>query len=482
MEIVLEAINQIVSYELAVVLSLEEDNCLHVRQARGPLVSPRLKEHVIPLEKHREIAEIIEKGSVHLFHDDVEGGYVHLDPYHDILDLPAGHSCMVAPLTVEGTTLGVLTLDHRACDMFTPQIVRTTETLARIIALALAQSMAAETLLTEREALAFERNTLLSGLPDSIEGMIGHSGPWKEVLDKVRIVAATPTPVLIMGETGTGKEQIARTIHALSPRSHRPFVALNCSALVTSLAESELFGHERGAFTGAVARRKGRFELANNGTLFLDEIGDLPLEVQPKLLRTLQEGTFERVGGEVPIKADVRIICATHVDLEKAVERREFREDLFYRLNVFPIFVPPLRERGDDVFLLADYFLKKLAEQFERDGFRLTEAAYEYLQSYTWPGNVRELMNTLERAAILCQGDTIDVVHLQIKRNGMRRAESAEASHSFPTLDESVRRHILRALERSGGKIYGKDGAAALLGLKPTTLQSKMKKLGISLK
>ncbi len=480
MEIVLDALNEVVEYELAVVLSLENDKELRVRRARGPLFTPKLRDFIIHLDERPDLAAVVARGKAHLFDEQDDN---HRDTYDDIMDMPSGHSCLVAPLHIEGKTIGLLTLDHRACDMFSEQTVRVTESLARIIALALAQSLAADALLAEREALIYERNTLLADLPEGVENLVGHSANWREVLERIRMVAPTDTPVLIQGETGTGKEQVARALHALSGRAHRPFVALNCSALVPNLAESELFGHEKGSFTGAVSRRRGRFELANNGTLFLDEIGDLPLEIQPKLLRALQEQTFERVGGEVPVHSDVRVIAATHVDLQKAVQEQRFREDLYYRLHVFPITIPPLRERGSDVLLLAEHFLKKFAEKFQRDGFELTTSAMDYLLQYRWPGNVRELQNTLERAVILARGPVIDVQHLQPgngpRRRGRKAPEPEESNSEIVPLDDAIRSHIIQALKASGGKIYGPDGAAARLGLKPTTLQSKMRKLGI---
>ncbi len=481
MEIVLEALSEVVNYELAVVLSLESDKLLRVRKAQGPLNTPKLRDYRLSLDKHQEIAEIIERGRVHLFEDHPDDGEVHLDTYEDILELPDGHSCLVAPLHVEGNTLGVLTLDHRACDMFTPSVVQLTEILSRLIALALAQSLAADSLLTERDALVLERNTLLKDLPRALEDLIGHSRTWINVLEQVQVVASTDTPVFITGETGTGKEQVAKAVHALSPRSGRPFVALNCSALASGLVESELFGHERGAFTGAVSMRKGRFELANTGTLFLDEIGDLPMEIQPKLLRALQEQTFERVGGEKTLSADVRIICATNVKLDQAIKEGRFREDLYYRLNVFPITLPALRDRDDDVILLANYFLQRLSSKFERQ-LRLTVSAVEYLRGYTWPGNVRELQNALERAAIVARGDVIDVEHFGPDDRGDKVREFADSEIDIATLEQATRSHILKALRHCNGRIYGDGGTAELLDLKPTTLQSRMKKLGITAK
>ncbi len=479
LEIILEAINETVSFELAVVLSLEENNTLRVRHAKGPLVSKELEHYRIDLKQRRDIYDILQQGKVQLLDDDPESGEVHLDTYHGVIDLPAGHSCLVAPLKVEDKTLGLLTLDHRACNMFTPEVVRTIETLSRMIAIALDQSLTADRLMNERDALVMERNTLLGQATQEMQGIIGNSPVWQDVLHKVQMVAPTDAPVLISGETGTGKERIARAIHALSARARQPFVAVNCSALTSNLAESELFGHEKGAFTGAISRRRGRFELANKGTLFLDEVGDLPLDIQPKLLRALQEQTFERVGGEISLRADVRIICATNVDLEQAVREGRFREDLYYRLNVFPLHLPPLRERDGDLLLLTDYFLRELEKKYTGKNFVLTEAAVEFLRTYSWPGNVRELQNTLERAAILAGNGVLLPEHLHPNHQTVRQTVASVSAEMLKPLDEVIKEHIVRVLEHTNGRIYGKKGAAKILGLKPTTLQSKMRKLGI---
>lgn len=478
MEIVLEAIEELVEYELAVVLSYEDDKNLKVRRARGPLVSNKLKDYVLSLEKHGDIKEILSKGKVFLFEDDLINGEVHLDTYEDIIDMPAGHSCLVAPLSIGEETLGMLTLDHRQCDMFTPQVVKTTATLSKLISLALAQSVAADSLRIEKEALVMERNTLLSEMPNELKNLIGSSPVWLRVLEKIKLAAPSDITVLVTGETGTGKEKAARAIHSLSHRSNRPFVALNCTTLTPSLAESELFGHEKGAFTGAVSLRKGRFEIANTGTLFLDEIGDMPLEIQPKLLRALQEGTFERVGGENQISSDVRIICATNKDLESLVKEGKFREDLYYRLNVFPLTLPPLRERDNDILLLADHFLTTIAKKRGLKKITLTKDAALFLKENSWKGNVRELQNTLERASVLSSDGIIDIAELLPPEANNHISETCKRKNT-ETLDTAVKNHILKVLEITGGKIYGEDGAASLLGLKPTTLQSKLKKLGI---
>ena len=478
MEIVLEAINEIIPYELAVILSKEPDENLKVRYARGMLASKQLMEFEIPLKSRPDLAEVLNIGKVKLVEESADPG--HHDTYEGVIDLPTGHSCMLAPLRLDDDTLGLMTLDHRQCDIFTPQRVNIANTLAKLISLALAQAMATDSLLDEKERLIYERSSLIGDVSSVIDGLVGKSAPWKQVIEKIKLVAPTDSHVMILGETGTGKEQTAKAIHTLSKRSGKPFIALNCSALNSNLAESELFGHEKGAFTGAVSQRRGRFELADEGILFLDEIGDLPMEIQPKLLRAIQDGTFERLGSEKTIHANVRIICATNVDLEMKVREGKFREDLFYRLNVFPITLPPLRERKDDIFLLADYFLEKLANKFKDKNPVLTNEAVDVLKSNYWHGNVRELQNTLERAVILSPTGIIEPNHLVFEKADTIQTAVPEESTSTGSLDEETILIIKRALKITNGKIYGKDGAAALLKIKPTTLQSKMKKLKIN--
>jgi formate hydrogenlyase transcriptional activator len=302
--------------------------------------------------------------------------------------------------------------------------------------------------------------------------IIGDSPQFRSVLDQVETVAPTDASVLILGETGTGKELIARAIHDLSGRRERTFVKLNCAAIPTGLLESELFGHEKGAFTGAIMQKAGRFELANKGTLFLDEIGDIPLELQPKLLRALQEHEFERLGGTRTIKVDVRLVAATNRDLAQMINERQFRTDLYYRLSVFPISVPPLRERADDIPKLVRYFTQKFARRMNKHVESISQETMDALVRYPWPGNVRELENLIERAVILTRGTT-----LQIPISELRPASTESASPV--TLEEAERDHIRRILERSNGVVGGPNGAAARLGMKRTTLQSKMKKLGI---
>lgn len=477
MEIVLEAINEIIPYELAVILNLEDEGSLKVKFAKGSLINEKLKSFEILLENRPDIREVMNKGSVKLVEETAVDD--HQDTYEDVLDLPTGHSCMLVPLSINGNPLGLMTLDHRQCDMFTPQRVNIAGTLSKLISLALAQANRTDSLISEKETLIFERNSLIGDISTIIEGLVGRSPVWLQIIEKIKLVAPTESHVMILGETGTGKEQVAKAIHALSNKSSNPFITLNCSAINLNLAESELFGHEKGAFTGAVSVRRGRFELADGGILFLDEIGDLPLEIQPKLLRAIQEGTFERLGSENSIKANVRIICATNLNLEQKVKEGKFREDLFYRLNVFPVILPPLRERGDDIEILTNYFLDKLAVKFKKGKISLTNEAMKSLRSNTWQGNVRELQNTLERAVILSKGGVIKSSHLLFE--GVIQPEIKQTKEKLESYHEESKKIIIRALKLAEGKIYGAGGAAEILKLKPTTLQSKIKKLGIKL-
>ncbi len=308
------------------------------------------------------------------------------------------------------------------------------------------------------------------------EEISGTSSGLHGVLEQVERVAPTDSTALILGEPGTGKELICRAIHHASERHNRPLVKLNCAAIPSGLIESELFGHEKGAFTGAVSQKRGRFELAHKGTLFLDEIGDIPLETQPKLLRLLQEQEFERVGGTTTIEVDVRVVAATHRDLASMVRAGQFREDLFYRLNVFPLTLPPLRERQEDIPVLSHYFAQRKSARLGRTPRTFTTAAMERLSGYSWPGNIRELENIIERAVILCDGDTIDFPHVQVEDVAALRHDASEVGIR---LQEIEKEHILASLQVTGGKVSGQGGAAELLGLKPSTLESRMKKLGI---
>ena len=309
------------------------------------------------------------------------------------------------------------------------------------------------------------------------DDIVGGSQALHRVLEEVRVVAPASSTVLICGETGTGKELIARAVHKLSARNSGPFVKVNCAAIPDSLLESEMFGHEKGSFTGAVAQRIGRFEMAHHGTLFLDEIGEMPLELQPKLLRAIQDLEFERVGGNRTIRTDVRFVVATNRDLKTMVEQKKFRADLYYRLNVFPLNIPPLRERGEDIPVLARYFVQKYAQHLGRNIDRIPAHVLDALTNYDWPGNIRELQNVLERSIILTTGSVLQVPALEAIGNGRPVALQA----AWPPESRSAERErILKALEQAKGLVGGPDGAAALLGLKRTTLQSRMRKYNIA--
>jgi len=304
----------------------------------------------------------------------------------------------------------------------------------------------------------------------AISDLIGSSPKFRAVLDEINMVAPVDSAVLVRGETGTGKEVIAQAIHDASPRRRNQFVAINCAAIPATLIESELFGHERGAFTGALTPRAGRFQLADRGTLFLDEIGDMPLELQPKLLRVLQEQRFERLGGSQSIQVNVRVIAATNQDLWDMVQEKKFRADLYYRLNVFPIALPPLRERRDDIPLLADHFVRKFAGRLEKPVRHIPDDVMKALTNHDWPGNIRELQNFIERAVIMTTGE---VLRPRIAELGLRPIAPVK------TLADAERAHIVDTLRETNGIVGGKSGAAARLGLPRTSLIARMQRLGL---
>jgi formate hydrogenlyase transcriptional activator len=312
------------------------------------------------------------------------------------------------------------------------------------------------------------------------KNIVGNSNSLRRVLDAIAMVGPTDSTVLVYGETGTGKEMIARAVHDLSARNGNAFVRLNCAAIPVGLLESELFGHEKGAFTGAIAQRLGRFELAHRGTIFLDEIGEIPLELQPKLLRVLQEHEFERLGSTRTVRTDARLIAATNCDLKMMVDDRKFRSDLYYRLNVFPIRVPPLRERVQDIPLLVRHFVKQFGERNNRIIDTIPPETMEALTRYHWPGNIRELQNVIERAVIITKGATLTVCVDELKPDvRLKSSQSCESLREI--LSETERIQVLRALESSNGVVAGANGAAVRLGIKRSTLLSRMQKLGIRL-
>jgi len=389
-------------------------------------------------------------------------------------------SLCIVPLRAHNRVLGTLTAASLRDQHFTSTDLDLFVQVAHQIAIAMDNALAYKQISELKDRLRQEKLYLEGEMrtEHNFEEIVGQSAPLRRVLRQVETVAPTQATVLILGETGTGKELIARAIHSLSDRRDRTFVRLNCAAIPTGLLESELFGHERGAFTGAVTTKVGRLELAHGGTLFLDEVGEIPLEVQPKLLRALQEKEFERLGSARTIHADVRLIAATNRDLEQMVGEHQFRSDLFYRLNVFPIQIPPLRERPDDVALLVRHFVARFARQMKKTIDRIRPEDMETLTTWHWPGNIRELENFIERAVILTSGPVLDVVASPL------RAPSAVpgtgAAVPSQRLQDAEREHILRVLKDTHGVVGGPDGAAHRLGLKRTTLQARMKKLGIT--
>ena len=387
-------------------------------------------------------------------------------------------SACFLPLTNMERNLGALIVGRRPIGPWLVQDVEKLAQMASQISLALDNALSFQLLSQLNEKLRQERAYLEEELRTvySFEEIIGEAPGLKRVLAQVENVAPTDASVLILGETGTGKELIARAIHNLSSRRDQAFVKLNCSAIPAGLLESELFGHEKGAFTGAISQKIGRLELANQGTFFLDEIGDLPLELQPKILRALQEKEFERLGGTKTIPVDVRLVAATNRDLTQMVAAKEFRADLYYRLRVFPVEIPPLRERKGDIPLLVKYFVHKLARRMNRQIETIPPELMQALIAYRWPGNIRELENFLERAVILTKGPV-----LRVPLGELKAPESGNETGD-PNLERAERDHILKILREAKGHIGGKGGAAERLGLKRTTLNSKIKKLSIKRK
>lgn len=383
---------------------------------------------------------------------------------------------VVAPLRAPNRPLGVITLGSKRVGYFRPDDLDLLGQIATQISLALDNALAYEKLNASRNQIEEERLYLEEELRAeyNFEDIVGKSEALHKVLQQIQIVAPTDSTVLLHGETGTGKELIARAIHSLSSRQNRTFVRLNCAAIPSGLVESELFGHERGAFTGALVQKKGRFEIADQGTLFLDEIGDISLDLQPKLLRALQEQEFERLGSTKTIHVDVRLIAATHRDLQAMMRDNQFRDDLFYRLNVFPVEIPPLRDRRDDIPLLVNFFVSRLSRKMQKHIQSIPKEAMEALTNAPWPGNIRELGNFIERAVILTQGSELRVPLKELKR------PSVAGTTCRSTFEDAERQAIIEALKAAAGKISGPGGAAEQLGLKRTTLQNKMRKLGIA--
>ncbi len=389
------------------------------------------------------------------------------------------HSAIWVPLIHRERTLGTISTASRRENAFSQQDAERLTRVAGHVAMAVNNALAFKQIAELRDRLDQEREYLKEeiNLEHNFDDIVGESAGLRNVLREIETVAPTDATVLIQGETGTGKELLARAIHNLSLRAEHTFIKLNCAAIPAGLLESELFGHEKGAFTGAILRKIGRLELAHQGTLFLDEVGEMPLDLQPKLLRALQEREIERLGGTRPIPVDVRLIAATNRDLARMVAEKQFRSDLFYRLKVFPVFAPPLRERTGDIPILVRHFVARHSRRMGKTIETIPPEAMEALVAWKWPGNIRELENFLERAVILSRGPALYVPLAELEDVGEEEEEAPGETN--PTLQAAEREHILRALREAKGMIGGPTGAAAKLGLKRTTLNSKIKKLGI---
>jgi len=383
------------------------------------------------------------------------------------------------PLITRERTIGTLALSRMTDDAWTPDDVEFLAQVANQIAIAVENSLSYRELTQIKERLATEKLYLEDEIrvDNNIGTMVGGAPAFQSVLKGIQIVAPTDSTVLILGETGTGKELVARAIHELSGRTRGSFIKVNCAAIPASLLESELFGHEKGSFTGAVAQKIGRFELAHRGTLFLDEIGEMPLELQPKLLRAIQDQEFERVGGNRTIRTDVRFVAATNRNLKAMVDENKFRADLYYRLHVFPLNVPPLRERREDIPLLTRYFVQKHAQRMGRNIETIPTSALDALTRYDWPGNIRELQNVLERSVILTNGSALHLAMPEFMENAVSASLHRRNSDASQAAE---RERIVKALEEAKGQVGGPNGAAARLGVKRTTLQARMQKYNIA--
>jgi formate hydrogenlyase transcriptional activator len=419
--------------------------------------------------------------------------------YYELLLAEGVKSQCVIPLVNRGRTVGVLAIARTTDHMFTPEDVDFLKEASGQIAIAIENCLAYREVSELKERLAQEKLYLESEIRGDMDfgQIVGNSSALRQVLQLVETVALSDSTVLLLGETGTGKELIARAIHDGSRRKDRTFVKVNCAAIPTGLLESELFGHEKGAFTGAIIQKIGRLELADQGTLFLDEVGDIPFEIQPKLLRALQEREFERLGSTRTRKVSVRLIAATNRDLEKMVAAHEFRSDLYYRLNVFPIRMPPLRERREDIPLLVSYFVERFAKQMQKEIDSIPAAVMKALKSWEWPGNIRELENLVERAVILTRGRSLEAPLSELRKVNVDNDEKAPPDHDISRIVKETiealhatgamadrdtkkkRDAIVRALTVSRGRVGGPDGAASRMGLNRTTLLARMKKLGI---
>jgi transcriptional regulator with GAF, ATPase, and Fis domain len=389
-------------------------------------------------------------------------------------------SIMVMHLAVKETKLGNLVLFAEGLDRYTEEHLRLYSILYEPFAIALSNALRYDELNQLKEVMADDLRYLQGRLQHFSGDVIGEEFGLRDVMEMVREVAPLDSPVLLQGETGVGKEIIANAIHSLSRRRNGPFIQVNCGAIPDTLIDSELFGHEKGAFTGAISQKRGCFERADGGTIFLDEVGELPLQAQVRMLRVLQDKNIHRVGGTSQIKVDIRIIAATHQNLHEMVKRRLFRDDLWFRLNVFPIAIPPLRDRKEDIPALVDHFVEKKSKELQMHLLpRLAPGAMVPLMSYAWPGNVRELENVIERALILSKGRPLTFDHIVWPDDKEEHGRLIIRNDDVSNLDDAMSKHIQRALEMTKGKIHGSAGAAKLLGINPSTLRHRMRKLRI---
>jgi formate hydrogenlyase transcriptional activator len=451
--------------------------CLHILET-GESISPGLK---IVLRPEDDPAGLVWQTQQPLITSNVE----ELGRWPRLLERVQQYgvqSYCWLPLTTARRRLGALVFTSKEPSAYNAVDLGFLRQVANQVAIAVENALAFQEIEALKDGLAKEKAYLEEEVrvAHNFEDIVGESPALQAVLSNVRTVAPTDSTVLICGETGTGKELIARAVHDLSPRKGRTFVKLNCAAIPTGLLESELFGHEKGAFTGAISQKVGRFELANQGTLFLDEVGDIPPELQPKLLRVLQEQEFERLGATRTIRVNVRLVAATNRDLAQMVADGRFRSDLYYRLNVFPLTLPPLRERQDDIPRLVRHFTQRFARRMGRRIETIPTAVMDALVRYPWPGNVRELQNVIERTVILSPGPALQVPVADLQAVPARTATAVGAVAAPVTLVDAEREHILDTLVATGWVVGGPKGAAARLGIKRSTLQKKMQKLGLT--
>ncbi len=474
-----DSLRRIVAHDAAFVSLLDPDGSdlsIEALDLHTPREGPFQERILVSLEGTPEGKAISTRSPVLIRH------HRELFDFSDAVAKKAGElginsGCSV-PLIAHGRPLGAMSIVSFQDDSFTEDDVKLLEQCASQTAIAVENALTYREIQTLKDKLAQEKLYLEDEIRNELnfDEIVGQSPALKQVLKLVETVAASDSTVLLLGETGTGKELIARAVHEHSRRKSRTFVKLNCAAIPTGLLESELFGHEKGAFTGAIAQKIGRLELADQGTLFLDEVGDIPIEIQPKLLRALQEREFERLGSTHTKKVNVRLVAATNRDLEKMIEERQFRGDLYYRLNVFPIQIPPLRERQEDIPLLVRYFADKFARQMQKPIESVPTETMSKLQRWHWPGNIRELENLIERAVILTTGTALHVPLPEMKPTTI----SVPTAPTARSGEEGDREHIIKILRETGGMLGGPNGAAARLGVKRTTLQYKIKKLGIT--